>query len=105
MPSPYLGVQGACWWAIPAVMVAAELPTKSDVPRLDAATVAETLTASERAVLTCVVAGLADKEIARQRGVSMHTVRNQVRAIMGKTGMNKRVQLVALFNSTSLIAS
>ena len=86
-------------------MVAAELPTKSDVPRLDAATVAETLTASERAVLTCVVAGLADKEIARQRGVSVHTVRNQVRAIMRKTGVNKRTRLVALFNGAPFHAS
>lgn len=90
---------------VTAVRVRAELPTEADEPRLDAAAVAETLTASERAVLTGVGAGLTDKEIARQRDVSMHTVRNQVRAIMRKTGVNKRIRLVALFNGTSLIAS
>lgn len=87
-----------------AVQVGAELPAEADEPRL-AAAVAESLTPSERAVSTGLGIGLTDKEIARQRGVSVHTVRNQVRAIMRKTGVNKRTRLVALFNGTPFHAS
>lgn len=88
-----------------AVRMSAELPAEADEPRQDAAAVAEALTPSERVVLTGLGVGLTDKEIARQRGVSVHTVRNQVRAIMRKTGVNKRTRLVALFNGAPFHAS
>lgn len=86
-----------------AVRVGAEAPVEADALDLDAPalTVAEALTPSERVVLASVGAGFSDKDIARRRGVSVHTVRNQVRAIMRKTGVNKRTRLVALSMGTS----
>ena len=81
-----------------AVWVGTEAPIEAQGIGLDASglAVAEALTPSERVVLASVGAGYSDKDIARRRGVSVHTVRNQVRTIMRKTGVNKRTRLVAL---------
>lgn len=49
----------------------------------------------EREVLELTCSGRTDKEIARHRSVSVNTVRNQVRSLMLKLGVNKRTQLVA----------
>lgn len=81
-----------------AMWVSAEAPVEADALGLDASgsAVAEALSPSERVVLASVGAGYSDKDIARRRGVSVHTVRNQVRTIMRKTGVNKRTHLVVL---------
>lgn len=57
--------------------------------------VIELLSATEREVLGCLQQGMCDKEIATLRRVSVNTVRNQVRAVMHKVGVNKRTRLVA----------
>lgn len=81
-----------------AVWVGAEAAVQEDALGFDisGSAVAEALTPSERVVLASVGAGYSDKDIARLRGVSVHTVRNQVRTIMRKTGVNKRTRLVVL---------
>ena len=55
----------------------------------------EFLSATEREILECLRQGMCDKEIASLRRVSINTVRNQVRAVMHKIGVNKRTRLVA----------
>ncbi len=56
----------------------------------------EQLTNSERDVLSMLLAGVAPKQIARTRGVSLATVRNQVRAILAKLGVSSEREALAL---------
>jgi len=51
------------------------------------------LTARQREVVEHVAQGMADKSIAREMGLSVHTVRNHLRFAMRKLGVAKRAQL------------
>lgn len=55
----------------------------------------EILSATEREILGFLQQGMSDKEIASRRRVSVNTVRNQVRAVMRKLGVSKRIRLAA----------
>ena len=52
--------------------------------------------ASEQQVLRLLVEGRTDKEIAQHFHLSVHTVKNRVRAMMEKAQVRKRTRLVAL---------
>lgn len=54
------------------------------------------LTAAEREVAMLLGRELLPRQIARLRDVSLHTVRNQIRAACGKLGLSSAVQLGAL---------
>ena len=51
------------------------------------------LTCRECEIATDVAEGLANKDIARRRGISVHTVENHLRAIFRKTGVDSRTKL------------
>jgi DNA-binding CsgD family transcriptional regulator len=51
------------------------------------------LTRREREIATDIAEGLANKHIARRRGVSVHTVENHLRSIFRKTGVDSRTKL------------
>jgi DNA-binding CsgD family transcriptional regulator len=51
------------------------------------------LTHREREIATDVAEGLANKDIARRRGISVHTVENHLRAIFRKSGVDSRTKL------------
>jgi DNA-binding CsgD family transcriptional regulator len=51
------------------------------------------LTRREREIATDVAEGLANKHIARRRGISVNTVENHLRSIFRKTGVNSRTKL------------
>ena len=51
------------------------------------------LTRRERDIAGDVAEGLANKHIARRRGVSVHTVENHLRSIFRKTGVDSRTKL------------
>jgi DNA-binding NarL/FixJ family response regulator len=51
------------------------------------------LTRREREIAADVAEGLANKHIARRRGVSVHTVENHLRSIFRKTGVDSRTKL------------
>jgi DNA-binding NarL/FixJ family response regulator len=51
------------------------------------------LTRREQEIAGDVAEGLANKHIARRRGVSVHTVENHLRSIFGKTGVDSRTKL------------
>jgi DNA-binding NarL/FixJ family response regulator len=55
------------------------------------------LTARESAVLDALLAGRRIAGIAADKGLSAHTVRNQVKSIMSKLGVHSQDQLVQLF--------
>lgn len=59
--------------------------------------VLDTLSATEHEILQQICRGLADKEIARARGVSVYTVKNQVKRILEKAGVHRRTELITRF--------
>lgn len=57
----------------------------------------DTLSAAEREILQQICRGMADKEIARARGASLYTVKNQVKRVLEKAGVNRRTELITRF--------
>ena len=53
------------------------------------------LTKAERQIVDQLLRGCSDREIARQRGTSHHTVANQLRSLFRKLGVSSRAELVA----------
>ena len=58
---------------------------------------APNLTHAERQVVRLLIQGLGTKDIARERGVSLNTVSNQLASIYRKCGVNTREELLAKF--------
>lgn len=57
------------------------------------------LTPAEAAVVSHVVRGLTNKEIARALRKSDLTVKNQLTAVYRKLGLKRRLQLIAMFRA------
>jgi DNA-binding CsgD family transcriptional regulator len=53
------------------------------------------LTPTESSVTNWLVTGRPIEEYAQDRGVSLATVRSQIKTVLAKTGMSRQVQLVA----------
>jgi DNA-binding CsgD family transcriptional regulator len=53
------------------------------------------LTPAERDVVELVASGCTNREIAKRRGSSVHTVANQLAAIYGKLSVSSRHELIA----------
>lgn len=69
--------------------VATGIPARS-IPEIDI----EPLTARETEVLELVAAGLSNKQIAEELGISAHTVKFHVNAILGKLDVHSRTEAV-----------
>ncbi|MFO0684403.1 MAG: helix-turn-helix transcriptional regulator [Sandaracinus sp.] len=54
------------------------------------------LSAAEREVAAAILRGLSNAEIARERGVAVRTVANQVSALFRKLGVGSRAELAVL---------
>ncbi|GAI81140.1 unnamed protein product [marine sediment metagenome] len=50
----------------------------------------------DRSILTLIAAGVTNKEIAKKRGRSPYTVKNQVEQIMHRLGAKNRAEAVAI---------
>lgn len=68
-------------------------PLLPDTPN-DDTLLTETLTSREQQVLQLLAEGLPNKNIARQLGISEHTVKFHVNAIMNKLGAQSRTEAV-----------
>jgi DNA-binding CsgD family transcriptional regulator len=60
------------------------------------------LTAREREVAQLVIDGLSSEDIAQALFISVHTVRDHVKAIFGKTGVSRRQDLVSALTGNTL---
>jgi len=78
------------------MVLAFRSPTERALPRG-----VEELTPSERAVVTLVLRGHSNLEIARIRETSPYTVSNQLSAIYRKVGVSSRRELKAKLSNTS----
>jgi DNA-binding NarL/FixJ family response regulator len=63
----------------------------------------ETLTAREREVLELVAAGLPNKAIARELGISEHTAKFHVGSLLGKLGAASRTEAVTIATRRGLL--
>ncbi len=75
----------------------ARVAVQSDGPLLSVAPDnMPSLTEREREILSCVSRGLQDKEIARELGLSVATVRNHVHNILEKLGVHSKLEALSL---------
>jgi len=58
------------------------------------------LTMRERALLSALARGLANKDLATELGISVNTVKFHLRNLYDKLGVNSRAQAIAFFYST-----
>jgi DNA-binding NarL/FixJ family response regulator len=65
--------------------------------------IVEPLTEREREILTLVARGKANKEIARELGISERTARTHVSNILGKLGLTSRTQAALYALSEGLV--
>lgn len=100
---------GASWWdqAGTAEIRSAfeEPPVKESVPESEAEPVANSLTTRELEILTLIVAGKANQEIAEALHIAPGTVRVHVHTILQKLEVRDRTQAAILAIQQGLIAS
>ena len=95
----------ACLTVIDPAVVAVRLPGTSGAAHPVALNVAgEPLTARERQVLELVAAGLPNKAIARELGISEHTAKFHVGSLLGKLGAASRTEAVTIATRRGLLA-
>jgi DNA-binding NarL/FixJ family response regulator len=87
----------------PALIVAAGVHFHSR-SALDPAPPGETLTTREREVLALVAAGLPNKTIARELGISEHTAKFHVGSLLAKLGAASRTEAVTIATRRGLLA-
>ncbi len=87
----------------PALAGAATFHGQSRAGPEAAAVAGEPLTARERQVLELVAAGLPNKTIARQLGISEHTVKFHVGSVLAKLGASSRTEAVMIATRRGLL--
>ena len=72
----------------------AEMVKRAAAPHRPSVRPAETLTRREKAVISCLMQGFPNREIARCLSMAEQTVKNHLRAIFDKVGVSDRLELV-----------
>jgi DNA-binding NarL/FixJ family response regulator len=88
----------------PALIVAAGVHIHSRSPADPAVPAGEPLTVREREVLELVAAGLPNKTIARELGISEHTAKFHVGSLLAKLGAASRTEAVTIATRRGLLA-
>jgi DNA-binding NarL/FixJ family response regulator len=88
----------------PALIVAAGIHIHSRPQPETATSTGESLTAREREVLELVAAGLPNKTIARELGISEHTAKFHVGSLLAKLGAASRTEAVTIATRRGLLA-
>ena len=76
--------------------------TSKNVPAIDLVKSLFDCTASEAEIARSLTSGKSVGDISSERGVSVHTVRTQLKRVMEKTGCKRQAELVALMASVAL---
>jgi DNA-binding CsgD family transcriptional regulator len=92
---PVHGAASAPFLGARAILVLRDLEAAPQPP-LEILSEAFSLTAAEAKVASMVALGFSPEEIANELQVSRETVRNQIKAIFGKTGTRRQSELAAL---------
>jgi two-component system nitrate/nitrite response regulator NarL len=71
----------------------AELAKLVDQPPKGSVRPADTLTRREKAIISCLVQGLRNREIGKQLNITEQTVKNHLRSIYDKVGVSDRLEL------------
>ncbi|HEY8446075.1 MAG TPA: response regulator transcription factor [Thermomicrobiales bacterium] len=87
----------------PALLIEAGIHAHARLGPETTATAGEPLTAREREVLEFVAAGLPNKTIARQLGISEHTVKFHVGSLLAKLGASSRTEAVMIATRRGLL--
>jgi DNA-binding NarL/FixJ family response regulator len=82
--------------ALKAVATELVVVAPEAIHRTQTAPAGSALTARETEVLRMIAAGLANKEIAYRLGISEHTVKFHVSALLGKLGAASRAEAIAI---------
>jgi DNA-binding NarL/FixJ family response regulator len=88
----------------PALIVAAGVHIHSRSPADVTVPAGEPLTTREREVLELVAAGLPNKTIARELGISEHTAKFHVGSLLAKLGAASRTEAVTIATRRGLLA-
>lgn len=88
----------------PALIVASGVHVHSRVQPVPAVSPGEALTAREREVLELVAAGLPNKAIARELGISEHTAKFHVGSLLAKLGAGSRTEAVTLATRRGILS-
>jgi DNA-binding NarL/FixJ family response regulator len=94
-PSPFAGDIDAGVDAIARFLGVADAPETSEVPAATAVSAEGALTARETEVLRLVARGRANKEIAADLGLSVHTVERHLTNLFPKIGCRSRTEATA----------
>jgi DNA-binding NarL/FixJ family response regulator len=87
---------------LPALVAQTLMSTLSQT--LEFSDLVEQLTSREREVLDLMSAGLSNRQIAMQLGISEHTAKFHISSVLGKLGASSRTQAVTRGIRTGLIA-
>lgn len=88
----------------PAVIVASGVHVHSAVQPAVAVTPGDALSSREREVLELVAAGLPNKAIARELGISEHTAKFHVGSLLAKLGAGSRTEAVTLATRRGILS-
>jgi two-component system nitrate/nitrite response regulator NarL len=88
----------------PALIVASGVHIQSRAQPVPVVTPGEALTAREREVLELVAAGLPNKAIARELGISEHTAKFHVGSLLAKLGAGSRTEAVTLATRRGILS-
>lgn len=81
------------------------IPLRGRVQQLDHDRIIVALTARERQILECIVAGLDARRTAEHLGITHATARNYVQRILNKLGVRNKAEAVSIALTYNLLAS
>ncbi len=94
---PVHGAAGGPFLGARAILKLRDLEAER-LPPMEVLSLAFALTTAEARVASMIAVGLSPDEIANELQLSRETVRNQIKAIFGKTGTHRQSELAALIS-------
>ena len=83
-------------FVVPYILALAICQQLQDLQKPDLSFLTTRITFRERQVIECVLQGLTNKEVGERLNIAVHTVKIHVHNILGKLGLERRVELMSL---------